>query len=110
MKSPIAPDQTPLSRQRLPVCSHKPNRAIGGPGAVVDHVENADETRPGARLDDVELALVGRKAKTVGPVDVAGYDRGGGGPAVHAIDVGRQLRGRLLALVIAENPEGRIGE
>src|ERR1700730_5681059 len=80
---------------------------IGERGAVVDHVKNADETRPGAGLDDVELALIGRKTKAVWPIDVAGYDRGGGGPAVHSIDVGRQLRWRPLALVSAENAERR---
>src|SRR5947209_9475141 len=50
---------------------------IAEPGAVVDHVENANEAWSGAGLDDVELALIGRKTKAVWPIDVASYNRGG---------------------------------
>src|SRR5712671_6721822 len=95
---------------RRPFAGIDENAPIGEPRAVLDHVENTDETRPRTGFDNVELSLIGRKTKTVWPVDVAGYDRGGGGPAVHSIDVGRQFRRRLLAFVITEDAEGRIGE
>ena len=83
--------------------------AVGELGAVVDHVVSADYARHHAGLDDVELGLVGRKGEPVRAVDVASDD---GHPAsfVEAVDVGRQLGGRDVTLVVAENAERRIGK
>ena len=84
--------------------------AVGELGAVVGDVEHLDDARRGGRLDDVHLRLVRREREAVGPVDVARDDRGAAGPGVEAVDVGRQLRLRRVAFVVAEDAERRVGE
>src|SRR5579872_4418699 len=84
--------------------------SIGEPGAVIGDVIDADCPRPGARLDDVHAGLVGRKAEPVRAVDVAGDDAGAAGAAVDPVDIGRQFRLGLAALVIRQDAERRIGE
>src|SRR6266478_1405998 len=84
--------------------------AVGERGAVVDHVEDADLARHRPRHHHVEAALVGREAETVGPRDVAGDHGGLTGARIEAVDVGGQLDRGHVALVVAEDAEGRIGE
>src|SRR6266851_3002107 len=84
--------------------------AVGERGAVVDHVEDADLARHRPRHHHVEAALVGREAETVGPRDVAGDHGGPAGLGIETVDVGGQLEGGHVALVVAEHAEGRIGE
>src|SRR5262249_56340899 len=83
---------------------------IGEFGAVVGHVVDLDHAWRDAGFNDVELRLVGRKGKTVRPVDVTGGDGGTPGLGVEAIDVGWQLRCCHMSLVVAEDAEWRGGE
>ena len=77
----------------------------------VDDVEGKDEAvRRRARFDEVELRLVGREGKPVRAADIGRDRRRFSGHAVDAIDVLRQFLLLAPALVIAEEPEGRIGE
>ena len=86
------------------------NAAIGQPSALIDDVEDAYQPRPSARFDDVKLLLVGREAQSVRPIDVTGHDCCRAGPGIDSVDVCRQLGCRLVAFVIAEDAERRIGE
>src|SRR6266513_2788566 len=70
-------------------------------------------TRPArleASFDNVELLLVGREAKPIRPVNVAGNHRRATRLRVEPIDIGRQLGGGHVTLVVAEDAERRIGE
>src|SRR5260221_7511646 len=84
--------------------------ALGELLAVGDDVVDADQARYRAGLHDVHLLLVRREAQPVRPVDALGHDRRPPALAVDAIDVRRQFRRRLVAFVMAEDAEGRIGE
>src|SRR5580765_5644063 len=81
-----------------------------GEARPADDVEHPDLARYRATDDDVELRLVRAEAEAIGPWNVAGGDGHLARPDVGSIDVGRQLRRRHVALVVAEDPEGRIAE
>ena len=66
--------------------------------------------RFGARGHDIELLLVGREGESVGARNLVGHHRELAGRWIEAIDGGLVLALRLVALVVAQDAEHRIGE
>ena len=82
----------------------------GAERAAID-VEHAQlARRHGAGFHHVELRFIRRERQPVGTLHIVGHHGDRAGLAIDAIDVGRQFRLVLLALVIAEQAERRIGE
>ena len=77
---------------------------------VVVDVVDADHSWDQARFDDIELLLVVREGKSVRAIDLAGHHRSPPGLRIEAVQVGRQFGGGHVALVVAQNAEGRIAE
>src|SRR5205085_1677750 len=82
---------------------------VGELGAAVGHVIDKDLARRCGRVDDVKLRLVGRECEPVRAIVAGGDRRPLPGFRIEAeYESPRLLRRRDVALVIAENAEGRI--
>jgi len=66
--------------------------------------------RLGARGHDIELLLVGREGEAIGAGDLVDHHGELAGCGIEAIDGGLVVALRLVALVVAQDAEGRIGE
>ena len=85
--------------------------AIGDSAAAVDHVIDADfAIGDAARLHDIEQPPVRREGEAVGPEHIVGHDRRCPGRRIEPVDVLAEFRLGLVAFVIAEDAEDRIGE
>src|SRR5690606_39155559 len=78
--------------------------------AIVGHVKHQYVGRSRARLYDVKLLLVRRKCQAIGAVHRVAHEFDRPGIGADAVDTRRQFLLGLLALVIADDSEGRIGE
>src|SRR2546426_1122844 len=83
------------------------SRSLAALDSLRVHVERVERL---ARRHEEPIALEPSEAEAVGPWNVAGDGGDLARPAVDAIDVGRQLRRRHVALVVAEDSEGRVAE
>ena len=87
------------------------NTLVGDCLAVAIDVISQDlAVRLAARFDDIEDRFVGREAEPVRAENVVGDNARFAGLAIDSVDRRWHLRVRLMALVITENSEDRIGE
>ena len=85
------------------------NARIGELGPVVDEIVAADHARHDAVVGEIDLALVGREAKPVGP-QITGNHRRAPGLGIEPVDIRRQLRLLDAAFIRIEVRCGWIGE
>src|SRR5262249_19692207 len=86
------------------------NPAIGQPEAVINEVIDPDHAWQRTRLNDIDLSFIGREAETVRTIAVVRDNPRLAGRWIEPIDIGWQLGGSHMTLVVAQNPERWICE